>query len=76
MCIVCDVLIDLPLPSKCGVCSKRISANLLVVIPLLIAIRKEEVTRQSDGWDVRQELSIYNVDDAVIYHRQQRRNIR
>jgi len=34
---------------------KRTSANLIVVIPLLIAIQKEEVNTQSAGQDVWQQ---------------------
>ena len=55
--MVHGVLIGLPLSSKW--CLQRTSANLIVAIPLLIAIRKEEVTTQSDGRDVRQEHHRY-----------------
>ena len=61
------MLIGLPLPSKCGVCSKRTSANLIVAIPL-IAIGREGRSNHtiSRAGCTATIPSIYIVDDAVI----------
>ena len=72
---MCGVWFAPPLPSG-DVCSKRTSANLIVAIPLLIAIRrKEEVTTQSAGQDVWQQHCRY-ILSMMLQYRQQRRNIR